>query len=242
MILPQSISPSWETFLTKDILKKLGEIENNIGTNYTPSKEKIMRFLKTDLSTATVCIIGQDVYYQPGAATGRSFEVRGLNAWDTPFKQVSLKNIVRLIHKSYNDLKSYQDIKKYLEILVEIDNNNFPILSPNKWFDSLEQQGVIFLNTYLTCEMGKPKSHRLIWEEFSTELLTYISSQRPDLNWFLWGKEAISKKPYIKNGIIFSSRHPMLCSNKYPDDFLKSNCFEDTKNIVNWLGFGSPEY
>lgn len=235
-MLPQYISPSWESFLTEDILKKLNRIEHSIGTNYTPNNDKILRFLNTDLDKATVCVLGQDVYYQPGVATGRSFEVGGLNIWNTPFRQVSLKNIVRLIYKSYKEIYEYENIKKFSEITKEIDENKFPLLAPTQWFNSLEQQGVIFLNTYLTCEIGKPNSHKLIWEEFSRDLLTYISTKRPDLIWFLWGNEAISKKQVISNGVFFSSRHPMLCSSKYPEDFLKSTCFKDTMNLVNWLG------
>lgn len=236
MLLPQNISPSWKGFLTKDILKMLDEIEIKIGKNYTPKKDKILRFLTTDLNNTSVVLIGQDVYYQKGIATGRSFEVGGLTSWNSKFKQVSLKNIVRLIHKSYNNIEKYEDIKKFSNILEEINSGNFPILAPNKLFDSLEQQGVLFLNSYLTCEIGKANSHRYIWEEFSKQLLTYISTQKPKLHWFLWGNEAISKKQYISNGIFFESRHPMLCSNKYEDDFLKSNCFKDTMNIINWLG------
>lgn len=236
MLIQQNISPSWEGFLTKEIVEMLNRIEKQIGMTYTPNKDKILRFLTTNLDNATVCIVGQDVYYQPGIATGRSFEVGNLNDWSTPFSQVSLKNIIRLIYKSYKGITNYEDIKKFSEIVKEINSNEFPILPPNKLFDSLEQQGVLFLNSYLTCEIGKPNSHRHIWEEFSMVLFNYISTQRSDLNWFLWGKEAISKKENIKTGVFFESRHPMLCSNKYPDDFLKSNCFSDTMNIINWLG------
>ena len=32
------------------------------------------------------------------------------------------------------------------------------------------------------------------------------------------------------------SRHPMLCSSKYDDDFLKSDCFIKTNHIIKWLG------
>lgn len=236
MLLPNNISPSWKEFLTEDILNELSLIEEKIGDNYTPSKEKIMKFLTTDLIKAKVCIVGQDVYYQPGVATGRSFEVGGLTSWGKPFKQVSLKNIVRLIHKSYRGITEYKDIKKFSEIIKEIEEKEFNILSPDKLFISLEEQGVLFLNTYLTCEENKPNSHRAIWEEFSIKLFSYISKKRPDLNWFLWGKEAISKKEYIKKGVIHQSRHPMLCSEKYEDDFLKSDCFKDMMKEINWVG------
>jgi uracil-DNA glycosylase len=214
----------------------LDRISIQIGSNYTPAKDKILRFLTADLDRAKVCIIGQDVYFQPDVATGRSFEVGGLRSWDKPFRQVSLKNIIRLIHKSYKGITRYEDIRKYSDIVSEIKNKSFPMLPPAEWFNSLESQGVLFLNSYLTCEMKKPNSHRTIWEEFSRELFCYISLRRPDLNWFLWGNEAISRSQYIKDGILFRSRHPMLCSDKFSDDFLKSSCFRDTMDIINWLG------
>ncbi len=238
-MIQQNVSPSWEDFFTKDIIELLGKIEEEIGTNYTPTKDRILRFLTTDLDSMKVCIVGQDVYYQPGIATGRSFEVGGLWSWSTPFAQVSLKNIVRLIYKSYNDIIYYGDIKKFSEIVKEIRSNKFPILPPNELFSSLENQGVLFLNSYLTCEIGKPNSHRDIWSQFSIRLFNYISERRTDLIWFLWGNEAISKKQHISHGVFFESRHPMLCSEQYPNDFLKSNCFKDTMNIINWLGLPS---
>ena len=236
MLLPDYIAPSWEPFLTDEIRDLLAQIETEIGDNYTPSKAKSMRFLTLDLDQMKVCIVGQDVYFQPGVATGRSFEVGGLERWDTTFKQVSLKNIIRLIHKSYNGITAYEEIKKFSEILKEIKEGQFPLLDPPRWFESLEAQGVLFLNTYLTCEMNKPNSHRLIWKTFSIHLFNYISERRPDLIWFLWGSEAISNKAYIKEGIIYESRHPMMCSNKYDEDFLKAICFKETQDMINWLG------
>lgn len=236
MLLSRDYSKSWSDFFSDEVIRSLDEIENKIGDNYTPLKEKILRIFDTDLNSAKVCIVGQDVYYQPGVATGRAFEVGGLTDWSMPFRQVSLKNIIRLIHKSYYNIEDYKSIKRYSEALGEITAGSFPILPPHKLFESLERQGVLFLNTYLTCELNKPNSHRGIWEEFSKKLFAFISMKRPDLIWFLWGNEAISKKEYINKGIIYESRHPMLCSEKYEDDFLKSNCFKDTMKIINWLG------
>lgn len=38
------------------------------------------------------------------------------------------------------------------------------------------------------------------------------------------------------NGSVNSCRHPMMCDEKYPNDFLKSDCFLKTKDLVHWLG------
>lgn len=230
------INDSWQEFLTPSIIEELKNIENRIGDNFTPCTQNVLRFLKTDLYKRKVIILGQDPYPQPGVATGRAFEVGGLVAWDMPFRQVSLKNIVRLIYKSYSGITEYKDIKKFSEILQEIKLGNFNILPPNLLFSSLDKQGVLFLNTYLTCEVNESNSHRDIWEGFSVRLFEFISQRRPDAIWFLWGSEAISKQKYIKDGILYKSRHPMLCAGKFADDFLKSDCFKDTMDKINWLG------
>lgn len=236
MLLPNNVSPSWNEFLTEEVIEMLNKIEDDIGADYTPQKDKIMRFLTVDLDNMKVCLVGQDVYYQPGIATGRSFEVNGLTSWHTPFPQTSLRNILRLIYKSYNGIENYDEIKKFKEILLEIENKEFLILSPNELFDSLEKQGVLFLNTYLTCKIGNAKSHRHIWEAFSVKLFEYISIRKPEMYWFLWGTEAQLQKQHISNGVIYECRHPMMCSKKYSDDFLKSECIKDTMHLINWMG------
>ena len=236
MLLPDYVHSSWKPFLTGEILEKLDGIERKIGIDYNPDRpEVILRFLTTDLFKVKVIWLGQDVYPMKGAATGRAFEVGGLADWAQPFRQVSLKNILRLLHKQYNGIERYEDIKPFSEVKKEIVSGQFPIPDPPEWFDSLERQGVLFLNTSFTCEPGKPNSHKHIWNEFSQEVLGYISAARPDCIWFLWGKEAIAMKAFIPEGNFFESRHPMMCSGKYPDDFLKFTGFERTSQMIKWI-------
>jgi uracil-DNA glycosylase len=125
---------------------------------------------------------------------------------------------------------------KYSEIKKDIESGQFPIVSYSEWFDSLERQGVLFLNTTFTCQAGKPNSHKNIWADFTKDLLQYISSKNPCIHWFLWGSEAQKNEKLISEGIFHKSRHPMMCSQKYEDDFLKSKCFENTWHLINWLG------
>ncbi len=235
-MIPKDVHPSWKAFLTDDRIKELAKIEEEIGEAYNPSEtDRILRFLTVDLDNVKVVWLGQDVYPMKGAATGRSFEVGGLDSWQKPFRQVSMKNIVRLLHKDYNKIDKYEEIKPFSKIKEEIKNGAFPIKPPNKWFDDLEQQGVLFLNTSFTCRTGKPNSHKHIWADFSQKVLLYISMQVPEAVWFLWGKEAQSNKPYIEQGVFFESRHPMMCSGKYEDDFLKFTGFRETKDLIKWV-------
>ncbi|WP_186576849.1 uracil-DNA glycosylase [Aquibacillus kalidii] len=236
MIIPSNIHPTWKPLFTKDLINELTLIESKLGENYNPKKEQILRFLTTDLSKVKVIWLGQDVYPAKGVATGRSFEVGSLSDWSQPFRQVSVKNIIRLVHKSYFKIEKYGEIKSFSEIKGDIANSKFPILRPDKWFDSLEKQGVLFLNTSFTCEIGKANSHKDLWKNFSKEVLSFISKNYPSVQWFLWGKEAKESKSYIKSGIFYESRHPMMCSAKYEDDFLKSDCFVNTWDVINWVG------
>jgi len=235
-ILPKKIDQSWNDFLAKDILKELERIESLIGENYTPDFDKILRFFTQNLMKIKILILGQDPYPMQNAATGRSFEVGTLRRWDESFRQVSLKNILRLLYKNYNSLEGYADIPSFTDIKKMISNGSFNLLPPTSLFSDWEKQGVLLLNRYFTCEIGKPQSHRDIWHNFSDKLLDYINCKNENIIWFLWGKDAesILDKLNIKNKIV--SRHPMMCSEKYESDFLKSDCFGKTKNIINWLG------
>lgn len=231
-----NIDDSWKGFLTKEVIDELTKIENSVGNDYTPGSSKVLRFMGLGLNKMKVVILGQDPYKPLGVATGRSFEPANLYNWNDKFRQVSLKNIVRLIYKSLNNIEDYEDIPSYKEITSKIVNGDFNIKEPKEWFNSLEKQGVLFLNTTLTCRIGVSNSHKSSWDNFSKKLITYISTENPELYWFLWGKEAISNKEFIENGKVYTSNHPMMCSEKYEDDFLKGECFRDTKNIIDWLG------
>ncbi|MFI3329007.1 MAG: uracil-DNA glycosylase [bacterium] len=221
---------SFDNFFTKEINDLLDKIELEIGSDYTPNSDLILRVLNNDLSKVKVIWLGQDPYFQEGVATGRSFEPADVTSWFDKYRQVSLKNIIRGIYKAYND-----EFLTYTEILKLIAYNQFELKEPKEWFDSLEQQGVMFLNTYLTCIVNNANAHRKVWKEFSKKLFEYIYNYNKDISWFLWGNEAKSILDIVpvKN---YSSNHPMMCSNKNKEDFQFNNCFKDTKDIINWLG------
>lgn len=231
----KEIHPSWMDFLNPERIQMLAEIAQKVGDRINPNSEYVLRFLQTDLSEVKVIILGQDPYPQQGMATGRAFEVGGLESWHQSFRQVSLKNIVRLLHKDYWGITRYEDIHSFTMIKQEMKQGKFPILPPNALFSSWERQGVLLLNTSFTCIPGIPGSHEGFWKAFTKELLGYLSAN-PRLHWFLWGKHACEKMACIQSGIVHASRHPMLCSSKYPDDFLKSDCFLATGHLIQWLG------
>lgn len=237
MILDKTkVHSSWNDFLTEDIVQELTNINEYIGTDYTPTEDKVLRFMQLDLDKIKVVVLGQDPYKPAGVANGRSFQPSNLFSWNQSFRQISLKNIVRNIYACYNNIQKYSDIPEYSSIAAQIVYGEFNLKQPQEWFDSLENQGVLFLNTSLTCKIGVSNSHKGIWFEFSHKLIKYISNKRPDLIWFMWGKEAAIYDMHIQSGVKYISRHPMMCSETYNDDFLRNPCFKNTMNIINWLG------
>jgi uracil-DNA glycosylase len=231
------IHKNWIPFITKEIDDLLVEIENHITKkDYTPDSEKVLRFLELPLKKAKVVIIGQDPYPQPGVATGRAFEVGTLHSWNEPFRNVSLKNILRTVYKAYT-----QKIIEYKQLKSKFDNE-FPLFPPHKLFKHWESQGVLLLNTSFTCQLNHPGSHAKIWEAFTKKLLCFTNTElNGNATWFLWGNHAKMVATDLKIKKRIYSQHPMMC---YPGtdretDFLygKTNCFKELIEEIDWTGY-----
>ena len=222
---------SWEPFINnKDIIKQLADIEHSINGQYTPEPGLALRFLNTDLIKTKIIILGQDPYPQPGAATGRAFEVNGLKSWTQGIRQSSLRNILRNIHASYN----FCEPAPLNEIRDEILSGAFKIPPPDKIFGHWEEQGVLCLNTAFTCRAGSPGSHSISWKPFAERLIMYIAQENKHIIWFLWGKAAQEKEVLLNGAKTYKCNHPML-PGKGEGGFLNCGCFRETMDIVNWI-------
>ena len=85
--------------------------------------------------------------------------------------------------------------------------------------ESWARQGVLLLNTCLTCQRDE-KSHEKIWEATTTDLLASLISYRnerrdlPPLVFLLWGKQSMTA---CKRAGLEKSRHLKICSsNPHP--------------------------
>jgi uracil-DNA glycosylase len=232
-----TIHPDWLPFLSEEVLTLLVFVENSVReSGFTPESKKVLRFLSLPLESARVVILGQDPYPQPGAATGRAFEVGTLQSWNQPFSNSSLKNIVRSLYKAYTgQVIKYNRLKEKLY-------DEFPLLPPGKLFEHWEKQGVMLLNTSFTCIPGRSGSHRKIWENFSQRLLRFIAQRVPAATWFLWGNHAKEATRGLNLMEVIETTHPMMCYNRpdRPDDFLygKQNCFTPFIECIDWTGYG----
>lgn len=230
------IHPDWLPFLSAETRKEAANIEGEVNiSGFTPSPEKVLRFLTVPLSSSKIVILGQDPYPQPGVATGRAFEVGTLQSWSQPFQNVSLKNILRAIYKAYTgEVIIYKELKEKIY-------SCFPILPPNKLFKHWESQGVILLNTSFTCEPGKPGSHKDLWEGFTRNLLCFIADRAPQVTWFVWGNHAAQAVKDLQLQNMIATMHPMMCYNlpNRSNDFLygNKNCFESFIPEIDWTGY-----
>jgi uracil-DNA glycosylase len=230
------INNEYSDFFTEN---RVATVENNLNKIreklFFPKEKNIFLALSSPISELKVVILGQDPYFQYGAATGLAFEVGTLTSFTLPFPQKSLQNIIRVIYSSYQ-----YKLKTFSEIRDNILSSDFIILPPNKLFKSWKKQGVLLLNSYLTVESSNGSNtgttHKEFWEEFSKELITYISNRNKNLIYFLWGAHAQKYEKFIFSGITYKCNHPAMAFGKTEKDFLFFQGFEKTKNLIDWCG------
>lgn len=182
---------SWDEIIALEKKKNYYKsLEEQIDKKYEatkvfPPKEKIFNaFKETKLEDLKVVILGQDPYHGEGQAQGLSFS--------TP-----------------SDIKNPPSMQNMLkEIKEDLGKDSFCLdgdLTP--W----AKQGVLLLNTILTVEESKPKSHhKLGWEIFTDNIIKYISEQCENVVFLLWGAPSISKSKLIDENRhhILTAPHP----------------------------------
>ena len=176
-----------------------------------PPEELIFRaFDLCSFEKLKVVILGQDPYPTLGNANGLSFSV----ADSVKVLPKSLKNIF---------LEVQEDLK------IEFPKNG----NLERWAN----QGVLLLNSILTVEEGKPNSHKDIgWEKFTDALIHKISTEKSQLVFLLWGRNAIAKKEIIdcKKHLVLTAPHPSPLS-AYRG-FLGCKHFSQTNQYFHNLG------
>ena len=178
---------NWEDILQsekqKEYYKNLEEtidIKYKTTTVYPPKEKIFTAFDLCEYDNVKVVILGQDPYHQ-------AFQAQGL-AFSTPKE---IKNPPSMV----NILK---------EITADIGTSTCDDGDLTPW----AKQGVLLLNTILTVEDSKAKSHhKLGWEIFTDNIIKHISDNFNDIVFILWGAPAIKKTK-----IIDESKHHILTS------------------------------
>ncbi len=222
-----SIKNSWAPVF-KELEKELKNIEKYIGNEYTPETSNIFKvFQCLSPDKIKVIILGQDPYSQQGVATGRAFEVNNYNNWQNPSPNVSLTNIFKKLYREHIDSKKEIKEINIKSIRGEINDKQLKILPPCELFVNWEENGVLLLNTALTCEIDKPDSHSIYWICFTKKIIEFIASNNNFKHWLLWGNKAQQFEKLINdksNNKIIKVTHPRN------NEFVGSSTFSEVKN------------
>ena len=131
--------------------------------------------------------IGQDPYSQKGVATGILFG----NKPDVPEDKLS---------------PSLQVIK---EAVINYEIPHYGLRFDNT-LESWARQGILMINSALTCNLNQVGPNVMIWRPFITKLLKNLSENDTAIIYVLFGKQAQTLRPYIndKTNHIIEVEHP----------------------------------
>lgn len=229
MIMGKSMfGASWSKFLNEEIdrdyfQKLIKFLEEETKTHkIAPSGNFFRALTLTSYEHVKVVILGQDPYPSKGHANGLAFAVN--DGVETPR---SLANI-------------FKELSDDLKVETPTDNS---LLG---WAD----QGVLLLNTVLTCRIGEPMSHRNRGWELLIDKILHVLNQRPEpILFILWGKPAQDKRKLISNTHhkVLMAAHPSPLS-AYRGffgckHFSKANKLlqEMGYNTIDWTKTGKPK-
>lgn len=164
-----------------------------------------------------VVILGQDPTPQKGKATGVAFHV-----------------------------KKPRFVPAVLHMFLEVAFEGFPVDLDEGNVMEWARQGVLLLNTALTCPHKPPKeadkkdiykyrSHSEIWEDFTISLIRYIGGNTAGPSvWLLWGREAKKFSKFInKKHLIIEGGHPSpMGIAKHGDSFFGGNYFNGANQFL----------
>lgn len=189
-MLFESFPKTWSALLREEARKEyLFLLEKKVEEAYAssicfPPQEKIFEaFTLCSPEDVRVVILGQDPYHGAGEAHGLAFSVR--QGIKTP---PSLRNIFKELESEFGiDLTRTTDLTAWAN------------------------QGVFLLNSVLTVEKDKAGSHsKWGWEEFTNAVISFISKEKKQVVFVLWGDYARKKKILIdlSKHTVIESAHP----------------------------------
>lgn len=166
----------------QEVMRFVAE-RRRVAQVYPPGPQVFEAIRLCPLSQLKVVVVGQDPYHGPGQAHGLSFSVQpGVNP------PPSLVNI-------YRELQSDLGIPP----------------APHGYLQHWANQGVLLLNSILTVERSKPKSHAdKGWEQFTDRVIEAVDQHCPGTVFLLWGSPAQRKGSRVNAGnhLVLKSPHP----------------------------------
>lgn len=185
----------WSTVLDLDEVQRLAARMQG-ESRLCPRANHVFRaFHLCPLNSLRLVVLGQDPYNDYVKDAPRATGIAFGNSSDTLEKDYSPS--LRIIMESVIDFS--------------VPHKSI-IFDPT--FEHWERQGVLMLNSALSCTRGKPGSHSLMWRPFMRNLLTSLSSSRAGIVYLLMGSSAQSFEQYINHtsNHIIRCEHPSYCA------------------------------
>ena len=148
-------------------------------------KDVFKAFTLCSMHDCKIIFLSQDPYPQKGIATGVAFGNK----------------------QNTTELSPSLEVIKEAAINYEIPH---PPIEFDVTLESWAKQGILMLNSALTCEMNKVGSHVMLWRPFISKLLQNLSNSSPGLVYVLFGDQAQTFEPYINKNLssIIKIHHP----------------------------------
>lgn len=172
----------------KELILIMNELKKINPTVLCPSMRNVFRaFELCKYDDCRVVFLGQDPYPQKGVATGILFG----NRKETPNDKLS---------------PSLEVIK---ECAIDYTVPHAPI-DFDITLESWAKQGILMINSALTCKMNEVGSHVNMWRPFVSKLLKNLSEKESGIIYVLFGRQAQTFKPYIRKdyNFIIEIEHP----------------------------------
>ena len=197
------------------ILETLYKLRED-GKRFTPPLKQVFRaFEECPHDKLKVIMIGQDPYPHFGVADGLAFSCS-----NTKKPQPSLQKIFEAVNATVYYGEEPQDHNPDL----------------TRWAN----QGVLLLNTALTCEIDKVGSHYPLWKEFVAYTMDIINFSDGGLIFVLMGKQAQELEGLIgEHHYIIKTTHPAYASYT-KQSWECENMFNEINRIIK--GQNGPEF
>jgi uracil-DNA glycosylase len=153
------------------------------GLDVLPDADRVFASLElTPLASVRAVILGQDPYPDPRYATGLAFSIPSDSSLPLP--------------------RSLQVIRRELQADCGV------ALPANASLEPWAKHGVLLLNTVLTVQVKKPRSHRGAgWTKLTDAIIKLVAERQRPVAFLLWGVHAQAKARLIDG-----QRHVIVCS------------------------------
>lgn len=180
----------WMNIIDINSLAEIMSTLNNLysSKNVCPNKFDVFKaFHLCPFNSIKVVFVGQDPYPQKDVATGILFGNKCTTLED------KLSPSLQIIKRACIDYTVPHGI-------IQFDNT----------LESWSKQGILMLNSALTCELNKVGSHTMIWRPFISKFINRLSNSYPGLIYVLFGNQAQTFIPYINpnSNDIVKVEHP----------------------------------